>query len=162
MDTPATSTPIVCDMTTAPDTPEQRMQEYRQLFAQAFTGRERTADGGVRLRLHADDGVEVWVRDLAAREKGCCAFFDFTVSAVGDEVHWEATVVDDDIARAVLDEFYDLPYRATDGVVALKARFGGRGLRFLENPSGTVTGVRHAGDEGDFPRVPETAVRRHT
>jgi hypothetical protein len=160
MDSPATITPIACDMTTASDTPEQRMQEYRQLFAQSFAGRERTADGGVRLRLHAHDGVEAWVRDLAAREKACCAFFDFAVSPVGDEVHWDATVVDDDIARLILDEFYDMPYRAADGVAALNARLGSHGLRFLQNPSGTVTEVRHAGDEGDVSRVPEAAARR--
>jgi hypothetical protein len=101
--------PIACDMTNAPDTGPERIAEYERLFAQALTGRERTA-AGIRFRLRADPGIEDWVRDLAAREKACCSFFDFSVATVGDEVHWDATVVDDDTARAILDEFYALPH----------------------------------------------------
>src|SRR5215831_689113 len=108
MDLPTPSVPIVCDMTSATDTGPERMLEYGRLFAQALIGRERTP-AGIRFRLRADDGVESWVRDLAAREKACCPFFDFTVENDGREVHWDATVVDDDIARAILDEFYHLP-----------------------------------------------------
>jgi hypothetical protein len=118
MDQSAATPPIVCDMTTAPDTPAQRLAEYRRLFATALVGRDRTA-AGIRFRFRAGDGarprdrdrdrVEAWVRDLAAREKACCAFFDFDVRTAGDEVHWYATVVDDDVARAVLEEFYALP-----------------------------------------------------
>jgi hypothetical protein len=100
---------IACDMTSAPDTPAERLAEYGRLFTEHLVGRERTADGGARFRFRADDRVEVWVRDLAAREKACCAFFDFGVTRVGDEVIWNARVVDDEIARAVLNEFYDLP-----------------------------------------------------
>src|SRR5690242_19642724 len=102
--------PIACDMTNAPDIPDARMLEYQRLFARAFAGRERTADGDARFRFRADEGVEAWVRDLAAREKACCALFDFTVTTEGDEVLWEATVVDasadHEAARAILDEFY--------------------------------------------------------
>ena len=54
MEISASSTPIVCDMTDASDTAEERMAEYGRLFAQALTGRERT-DQGVRLRFRADD-----------------------------------------------------------------------------------------------------------
>lgn len=98
---------IKCDMSTARDTPEERLAEYRRLFAQALVGRERTAEG-IRFRFRADDGVEAWVRDLAAREKACCAFFDFEVAAEGNQVRWDASVVDDDAARAVLEDFYNL------------------------------------------------------
>ena len=79
MDQPTTTTPIVCDMTTATDNGPERLLEYERLFAQALVGRERTAEG-IRFRLRADDGVEAWVRDLAAREKACCAFFDFRIT----------------------------------------------------------------------------------
>lgn len=129
MDSPAT-TPIVCDMTTASDNVGQRMLEYQRLFAQALLGRERTADG-VRFRLRAADGVEAWVRDLAAREKACCGFFDFRVTTDGDQVCWDATVIDDDIARAILEEFYNLPDTVTDGADDVEPRFTQRGLRII-------------------------------
>jgi hypothetical protein len=100
--------PIVCDLTDAPDTMEERLGEYRRLFAKALAGRERTTDG-VRFRFHSAPGVEAWVRDLAAREKACCAFYTYTVTVDGDQVRWDCSVPDDDIARAVLEEFYALP-----------------------------------------------------
>jgi len=140
-----TTTPIVCDMTSAPDTGPERMLEYQRLFSQAFTGRERTA-AGIRFRLRADDGIEAWVRDLAAREKACCPFFDFTVTTVGDEVHWDITVIDDDIARAVLDELYNLPETVADGVEGLEHRLTERGLEIVANADGTVKEVQRARD----------------
>jgi hypothetical protein len=100
--------PVVCDMTSAPDTPAERIAEYRRLFAQSLLGRDRTSTG-IRFRFRADAGLEDWVRDLARREKSCCAFFSFTVTARDGEVWWDASVIDDDIAREILDEFYRLP-----------------------------------------------------
>ena len=141
MDKPTTTTPIVCDMTSAPDTGPERLLEYGRLFGQALVGRERTAYG-IRFRLRADDGIEAWVRDLAAREKACCSFFDFDIRTRGDEVLWDATVVDDDIARDILDEFYALPDTAADGLEAVESRLTDRGLRFIPNPGATVTEVR--------------------
>jgi hypothetical protein len=139
-------TPIVCDLTNAPDTGPERLREYQRLFAQALIGRERTADG-IRFRLRADEGVEAWVRDLAAREKACCAFFDFRVRVEAGQVHWDATVVDDDIARAVLDEFYDLPDTLGEGVEGIEHRLTGRGLRVLSDPAAPVILVRRDGAE---------------
>jgi len=136
-------TPIACDMTDAPDTGPERMAEYGRLFAQALVGRERTAEG-IRFRLRADEGIEAWVRDLAAREKACCPFFDFTVATVGEEVHWDATVIDDDIARSILDEFYDIPETVTDGVEGLEERLTRKGLRIVANAEGTIKEVHHA------------------
>jgi hypothetical protein len=106
-DVPAEVDPpvIACDMTDAPDTPEERMAEYHRLFGQHLVSRERTAEG-IRFRLRADDGVEAWVRDLLAREKACCPFFDFGLATVDGILRWDVTVVDDDLARSVLDEFY--------------------------------------------------------
>lgn len=100
--------PIVCDMTQAPDTEADRLAEYQKVFAEALLAQERTVEG-FRFRFRADDGIESWVRDLAAREQACCAFFTFTVTRVGGEVLLDGTVVDDDTARAVLEEFYALP-----------------------------------------------------
>ena len=142
---PTTTTPIACDMTTATDTGPERFLEYERLFAQAFVGRERTAEG-IRFRLRADDGIEAWVRDLAAREKACCPFFDFRITTDGDEVRWDATVVDDDIARDILDEFYALPEKFADGLDGFERRLTERGLQFIGNPAGTITEVRRAVD----------------
>lgn len=137
-------TPVIaCDMTGAPDTPHERLAEYGRLFAAALVGRERTAEG-IRFRLRAGDGVEAWVRDLAAREKACCPFFDFAVSTVDGEVRWDATVVVDGTARAILDEFYRLPQTAADGVEALSGRLGARGFEVTANDGGTVTEGRPA------------------
>jgi hypothetical protein len=105
---PAPPPPVVCDMTGATDTLAERMDEYRRLFTQSLLGRSRTPDS-IRFRFRADPGVEDWVRDLARREKACCAFFDFTVDADGHEVRWEARVADDEAARQMLAGFYRLP-----------------------------------------------------
>jgi hypothetical protein len=105
MQIPPASTPIACDMTTARDTPDERLAEYRRLFGRAV--RERTATG-VRFRFPAEPGIEEWVRDLAAREKECCPFFGFDITVEGGEVLWGAAVPDTDAARGVLEDFYAL------------------------------------------------------
>ncbi|MEO3807607.1 hypothetical protein ABGB17_01245 [Sphaerisporangium sp. B11E5] len=132
MDVPPSSTPVVCDMTGAPDTVEERLAEYRRLFAQALIGRERTAEG-IRFRLRAEPGVEEWVRDLAAREKACCGFYAFEVRAGEGQVIWDCAVIDDDTARALLEEFFLLPGTVSRGAAELVGRFTARGL-------GIVTG----------------------
>jgi hypothetical protein len=133
MDFPAPTTPIACDMTGAPDTGPERLREYQRLFSQALIGRERTASG-VRFRFRAQSGTEAWVRDLAAREKACCAFFTFTITALGEEVRWDATVIDDDIARAILEEFYALPATVAGGFEGVHDRFTRQGLQFTSDP----------------------------
>jgi len=100
--------PIACDMSGAPDTPAERLAEFRRLFTGFLVGRERS-EAGIRFRFRGDPGVEAWVRDLAAREKECCAFFDVAVAASGDEVRWDVSVIDDDMARLMLADFYRLP-----------------------------------------------------
>lgn len=114
---------IVCDMTDAPDTAAERLAEYERLFTTALTGRERI-DDGIRFRFRADPGLEEWVRDLAAREKACCAFFTFGVARHDGEVWWDASVVDDDMARQVLDDLFRLPDTVADGGVILVSAKG--------------------------------------
>jgi hypothetical protein len=104
--------PIACDMTDAPDTPAERSAEYKRLFSGALISRERTATG-IRFRFGFDADLEEWVRDLVAREKACCAFFTFTVARDGDELWWDTSVPDDDIARRMLDELYRLSDTST-------------------------------------------------
>jgi hypothetical protein len=126
----STHIPIVCDMTDATDTVPERLAEYRQLFRESLVGRERTA-AGIRLRFRADPGVEDHVRDLAAREKACCGFFDFEVAAVDGEVRWDAEVVDDPIARQILEEFYEFPDTIADEPAVLRDRFVEAGLQVV-------------------------------
>ena len=127
------SVPIGCDPRGAPDTAEERIDEYRQLFRDAFVGRERT-EAGVRFRFRAGEGMEARVRDLADREKECCAFFTFTVALIGGEVLWDAAVVDDDTARTLLDQWYALPDVVDEGVQAMHDRWLAAGRRFLSDP----------------------------
>jgi hypothetical protein len=139
IDTP----PIACDMTDAPDTAEERMAEYDRLFTQALAGRDRVGEG-VRLRFRADEGVEAWVRDLAAREKACCPFYNFAVSATADgEVRWDIGLVDgvaddDDTARTLLDTYYYAPDYAADGVAGMTRWLSGNGYAVTTNEAGTV------------------------
>jgi hypothetical protein len=128
--------PIVCDMTDAPDTSVERLAEYAQLFADALVGRERTPDGSHRFRFRADTGIEARVRSLAAKEKACCGFFAFTVTAQDDEVWWDASTVDDPIAQQILDELYRLPDTVGEGAAALFERFDGRGLTVVTTDHG--------------------------
>lgn len=121
--------PVVCDLRGAVDTPEERIEAYRRLFTDAFVGRDRTV-AGIRFRFRAGEGVEVLVQELAALEERCCAFFTFTITLAGGEVLWDASVVDDDTARAVLDEWFDLPETIMRDATVLRERFAGRGLAF--------------------------------
>jgi hypothetical protein len=100
--------PVACSLNGTPGAFGERMAEYRRLFGQHLAGRSRTATG-ISFRFRADPGVEDWVRDLARREKACCGFFDFTVTAGDREVRWDASVADDEAARQVLAGFYRLP-----------------------------------------------------
>jgi hypothetical protein len=40
------------------------------------------------------------------REKACCPFFDFELAMVDGLLQWDVSVVDDELAQSVLDEFY--------------------------------------------------------
>lgn len=147
-DPTAAPIPIVCDLTDARDTAEERMAEYGRLFAQSLAGRERTGQR-VRLRFRAGDGVEAWVRDLAVREKACCPFYDFQVSAAAGEVWWDIGLVDgvaeEDLARTMLDEFYDAPDNVAGGVAGMRQRLAQGGITVTTSGSGTVMRLDRTG-----------------
>ena len=82
--------PIACDMSAAPDTPDERLAEYAELFERALLRRERLPDGIV-FAFRADPGTREQVDDLARREHACCPFLDYRVETVGDEVVWTTT-----------------------------------------------------------------------
>ena len=121
--------PVVCDLTDASDTPAERVAEYRELFAAHLVGRS-FVDGVVRFRFRADDGVEEWVRDLVAREQRCCGFFELNVSLDHAEVVVDASVGEDDAARAMLDEWARLPETVAGGVEAVRERWTAGGVTF--------------------------------
>jgi hypothetical protein len=107
-DTDSSTPAVACDLTDAPDTGPERLAEYAKFLDTGFVSRERTADAMI-WRLRAESGVEVWARDLAARENACCAFMTHTISVADEHVIWHATTIDDPSARAALDLFYELP-----------------------------------------------------
>jgi hypothetical protein len=113
---PRTDVPVACDMSTARDTPDERLAEYRELFARALLGRERRAEAVV-LRFRGDARTRAQVEDLARREHLCCPFLDYRVETVGDKVNWTITniVVGQDRAAVdvVLDAFHALPEHAS-------------------------------------------------
>ena len=130
--------PVVCDLTDAPDSPEARVAEYRELFAAHLVGRS-TVDGVVRFRFRADEGVEDRVRDLVGREQQCCGFFEFSVSVDDGEVVVGASVGEDDAARAMLDEWSRLPETVAGEVEAVRERWTAGGITFVEGP--TLSGL---------------------
>ena len=97
-------TDIVCTLTDVDA--RDRVDEYARLLAAAYTGRERTATG-MSWTLRAAPGVADWARDLAARERTCCAFLTIDVTVAGDRVLWELSA--EQAAQPVVDGFYDLP-----------------------------------------------------
>jgi len=124
--------PIACDMSTAQDTPDERLAEYRRLFERALTSRERSEDAVV-LTFHGD--VRDAVEDLAHREAACCPFLDYRVETVGDEVMWTTTnVVNGDRREAVdlmLDAIHDLPDHAGSDAELLLERLAEHGLHVI-------------------------------
>jgi len=88
--------------------------------------------------------VGVWVWDLAARENACCPSYDFRISATGGEVWWDIGLVDgiaegdEDLARTMLDGFYDAPDNVAGGVAGMKQRLAESGIAVTTSESGTV------------------------
>ncbi|WP_371476479.1 hypothetical protein [Kitasatospora sp. NBC_00315] len=55
-----------------------RVAEWDALFAERLTAVDRPGPLRLHLVLAGGESVEERVRDLAARESGCCSFFTFT------------------------------------------------------------------------------------
>jgi hypothetical protein len=74
---PAPEGPIVC--TLSPDDHAGRLEDFRRSMFSRLVGMERPEPTRLRLLLAAgaDPGA---VRELLAREQGCCAFLGFTVA----------------------------------------------------------------------------------
>jgi hypothetical protein len=105
---PIAGAPIACDMSTARDTPEERLAEYRELFERALLGRERREDAVV-LTFTVDARGQV--EDLARREHACCPFVDYLVEVDGEQVRWTTTntIHGEGAVDAMLDALFELP-----------------------------------------------------
>ncbi|HEX5622721.1 MAG TPA: hypothetical protein VFX51_30115 [Solirubrobacteraceae bacterium] len=119
---------IACDMSTAQDTPAERLADYARLFERALTGRERR-DDGVVLTFSRDAREDV--EDLVRREAACCSFVDYRVDLSGGDVVWTTTNPrrGDDRADAdvILDALYELPDHAGAGLDGYFERLAERG-----------------------------------
>jgi hypothetical protein len=107
--------PDACSLPTA----EQplRVAEFENLFASAVRSVDRLDDRHVRLLMTGDQGLEGTVRDLAARENGCCGFFGFTITPAR-QAAGEAVTLDIEVPAnyvAVLDGLAQLAETASAG-----------------------------------------------
>ena len=99
--------PIACDMSTAPDTPDERLALYRRLFDDALVRRERP-DHAVVFVLRATPGTREAVEELARREALCCPFLDYRVETAGDELSFTISGAGREDVAPLLDAFYTL------------------------------------------------------
>lgn len=129
---PPSNAPVVCDFTDAPDTPEERLNEYAQLFGANLVTRERTTASVI---LTFDARMASWVADLAAREAACCPFMSYLVTQDDNKVRWETSGPAE--VQPILDEYYDLySAAATTTVDDLIAHLATRGFT-VTRPSDT-------------------------
>ncbi|MFF8835833.1 hypothetical protein [Streptomyces sp. NPDC015130] len=78
-----------------------RVAEFDMLFTERLTEVARPDRLRLCLALVGGDGVQEMVRDLVARESGCCSFFTFTVSPGPGLIRLDISV--DCAHEAVLD-----------------------------------------------------------
>ena len=134
---------IACDLTDAPDTPDERIAEYGRLFQRALAGRERTADA-VELTGSPRSPVSPSGSPTSReREGACCPFMSHHV-ARRHARHLASGSQAGPAAQATLDEFHAFPERFGDGFKGLLERLAARG--FTSGLSRAP--VRFAVDEG--------------
>jgi hypothetical protein len=78
-----------------------RVAEFDALFAGHLAGSSRPDRLRLRLALTGGPGVDETVRDLVARESGCCSFFTFTIGPGPERIHLDVEV--DGVHEGVLD-----------------------------------------------------------
>lgn len=78
-----------------------RVAEWDALFSERLTSLSRPELLQLRLDLVSGPGVGERVRDLAARESGCCSFFTFTTTPGEDLIGLDVAV--DPAHEKVLD-----------------------------------------------------------
>jgi hypothetical protein len=80
--------PEACTLPTADQPP--RVAEFNELFATSVRDIERITPS--RLRLTLDPSAAARTADLMVRESGCCTFFNFTLTALGDRLQLDIRV----------------------------------------------------------------------
>ena len=88
-----------------------RLAEFDNLFATAVRAVEPLDPGHVRMSLTGPAGLAEMVRDLTARETGCCSFFSFTVTP-HPAADGEALTLDIAVPEAYVDVLGSLAQRA--------------------------------------------------
>jgi len=78
-----------------------RVAEFDALFTERLTDTSRSDRLRLELVLTGGEGVEETVRDLVARESGCCSFFTFTVRPGPEQIRLDVAV--DGAHETVLD-----------------------------------------------------------
>ncbi|MFD7966961.1 hypothetical protein ACFV5J_39890 [Streptomyces zaomyceticus] len=78
-----------------------RVAEFDALFAERPAGSSRPDRSHLEMLLAGGEGVEDRVRELVARESGCCSFFTFTVTPGPEQIRLGIEV--DAAHEAVLD-----------------------------------------------------------
>jgi hypothetical protein len=131
--------PIVCDMSAASDTPDERLAEWARLFERSLLRRERRPDALVFV-FGADSGTRETAEELARREAACCPFLDYRVETIGDEVIWTVTnaITGDqrESVDAMLDAVHDLPEHAGSDMDRLLGRLADRDVHIIEAGGG--------------------------
>jgi hypothetical protein len=105
--------PIACDMSTASDTPDERLAEYSRLFERALVRRDR-GEHRVVFAFRAAPGTREQVEDLARREAACCPFLEYRVETAADEVIYTITNPSTGLERAEADVTLDAFYALAD------------------------------------------------
>jgi hypothetical protein len=88
-----------------------RLAEFDDLFATAVRRVEPVGATHARLHLTGPAGLADRVRDLAARETGCCSFFTFTTTPQ-PVTDGEAVLLDIEVPAAYADVLAALTGRA--------------------------------------------------
>jgi hypothetical protein len=143
--------PIVCDMSSAEDSPDERLREYGQLFERALRRRERRGDSVVFV-FRATPDTRRAVESLARREAACCPFLDYRVETVDDEVLYTITNPITGEGRAAvdvgLDAIYALPDHAGSDFAGFVDRLADQGVQMTESPANSERFEWHEGAPG--------------
>ena len=124
--------PIACDMSAATDSPNERLEEYRQLFTESLLRVERRP-GIVEFRFAPKPGVRERCIDLASREAACCPFLGCHLTADDDSVSWSMTGDEQiEAVRVFLDMFEDAPAEFLKAPGALASALERRGVVFID------------------------------
>jgi hypothetical protein len=96
-----------------------RLAEFDALFATAVRQVDTVGPTRARMRLTGKAGLAATVRDLTARETGCCSFFTFTVTPEPADAG-EALTLDVEVPQRYADVLASLAERAGTIVAGLR------------------------------------------